>query len=98
MRFDQWSIIIFEKKTYAFHTFYNKPRVPSVFTLNNDNDHLFCIRISSKVIGSGETQEKVEILKEQEEKMTKLQLDLLSAIKSGEEKDLEIFKKGDDIR
>ena len=37
-------------------------------------------------------------MKEQEEKMTRLQKELLAAIQSGEEKDMEIYKKGDDIR
>ena len=47
---------------------------------------------------SGETAEKVEILRVQEEKMSRLQVELVEAIKRGEEKDLEIYRKGDEIR
>ena len=47
---------------------------------------------------SGETAEKVEILRVQEERMTRLQVELVEAIQRGEEKDLEIYRKGDEIR
>jgi epidermal growth factor receptor substrate 15 len=45
-----------------------------------------------------ETQQKVEILKLQEEKLSEIQRQLLSAKQSGEEKDLEIFRREDSIR
>jgi chromosome segregation ATPase len=45
-----------------------------------------------------ETRQKVEILKLQEEKLTEIQRQLLSAKQSGEEKDLEIFRREDSIR
>ena len=45
-----------------------------------------------------ETQQKVEILRLQEEKLSEIQLQLLGAKQSGEEKDLEIYRREDSIR
>ena len=45
-----------------------------------------------------EVEEKVQILKVEEEKMTELQRQLVHANNVGEHKDLEIYRKGDQIR
>ena len=45
-----------------------------------------------------ETQQKVEILRLQEEKLSEIQLQLLGAKQSAEEKDLEIYRREDSIR
>ena len=47
---------------------------------------------------SHQIQEKDQILRVEEEKMTQLQRQLVDAIKTGEQKDLEIYRKGDQIR
>ena len=47
---------------------------------------------------AGETKEKEKILEQQQTRLTDLQRELVVAIRGGEEKDMEIYRRENDIR